>query len=290
MGEFEKRKNTQALLWTIGVHAAVLGACALLGFAAPPPLPNQDLGMVVNLGTSQEGSGERQPLIPNPPSFSSRTPAHTEAAPASNKTGSQPEDIATQNRQDAPVIPHIRLKRPPKVQPRNLNIPKRSPVPRPIKALVEPKPVPRKPKAIMSAGMSRSHNSGNNSDQSILTRGEGLTAQMGDQGASNGDPNASNHNGLNSGLGGSGLSYRLTGRNMVERPGPDGQFNEPGRVRLSISVDQQGNVTGFRILSADNATIAALAARKVKQIRFNSDPNAPVIQFGDVVMVFKLHE
>jgi outer membrane biosynthesis protein TonB len=290
MSEFENKKNIKALLWTIGVHAAIFLACFLLAFTSPPPLPNQDMGMEINLGNSPEGTGDIQPLNPNPPAVSAAAPSHAQASPASTHTGSEEEDVATQDKVDAPVIhkPERKVER--KTEPKSIQPEKVRKVSRPVNVPVEPKPAPPKPKAIYSGGNSNSSNSGNNADQSNDSKGEGLTGKPGDQGAINGNPNATNHNGTYSGLGGNSLSYKLTGRSITEYPTREGDFNEPGRVRMSIAVDQNGNVTSYRILSADNNTIAQLAIRKIKQLKFNADNNAPVTQFGEVMFVFKLQE
>lgn len=289
MSDFENKKNMKALAWTIGIHALLLLACFFFGFTSPPPLPNQDMGMEINLGTSSEGSGNVQPLNPNPPATTPATPSPAEASPASNKTGSQAENIVTQDEEDAPVINKTekKIKHEDKT-PKNIeNAPKRS-VAKPTNAPVEPKPAPPKPKAIYSGGSSNSASSGNNAGASNSSNGEGETGKAGDQGAVNGNPNATNHNGAYSGLGGNSLSYRLSGRRIVSYPDRQGQFNEPGRVRLSIKVDQQGNIISYRILNADNATIRELAEKKIKQIKFNANADAPVEQFGEITFVFKI--
>ena len=167
---------------------------------------------------------------------------------------------------------------------------KKKTVPKPIDVPVEPKPAPPKPKAIYSGGSSSKANSGNNADVSNDSKGEGLTGKPGDQGAVNGNPAAANHNGLFSGLGGVGIASGLNGRSITQYPSREGEFNEPGKVRMSIAIDQQGNVTSYRIVSADNATIAALANKKIKQIRFNASPSAPVTQFGEIVFVFRIQQ
>jgi len=60
MQEQDNQKSIKALGVTIGVHALLLVALMFAGFSAPPPLPDQDLGMEVNLGTSDEGMGDEQ--------------------------------------------------------------------------------------------------------------------------------------------------------------------------------------------------------------------------------------
>ncbi|MCL6524098.1 MAG: energy transducer TonB [Thermoflavifilum sp.] len=289
MDNFEAQKNLKALAGTVLVHVAILLCCLLIGFSTPAPLPNQDLGMEVNLGNSQEGMGEVQPLHPNPPLASNTENAHAQAHPADKTMGTVAHDVLTQNDEPAPAISHTQPTSPKTFHP-DLNEKQLSQRSRPQQAPVEPRPTPPRPKALYSGGIAHSTSSGNQSNISNSSTGEGLTGRPGDQGAINGNPNASNHQGLVSGLGGSGISYSLSGRSITQYPSREAQFNEPGRVRMRIAVDQQGNITHYQILSADNATIAALAERKIKQIRFNADPNAPVTQFGEITFVFRLQQ
>ncbi|GAA4308102.1 energy transducer TonB [Compostibacter hankyongensis] len=291
MRSFEQQKNVKALGITVLVYGLVIVVCILVGFSAPPPLPNQDMGMEINLGNARDGSGTEQPLNPNPQSPTPVPAQPAEASPASSETGSRTEDVVTDDAEDAPaVIKKVpEEKKKPDVS-KNINeeVKNKAKTPRPD-APVEPKPT-RKPKAIYSGGTSSQASSGNSAGTSNDSRNEGLTSGQGDQGAVNGNPTAANHNGEFSGLGGNSLSYRLNGRHIVTYPSREGAFREPGRVRLSIKVDQQGNVTGYSIISADNPTISRLAEKKVKQIKFNVNPNAPVVQFGEIVFVFKIQQ
>lgn len=287
----ENQKNMKALIYTVICYAAVLGVCLLFGFSSPPPLPNQDMGMVINLGTSSEGTGTDQPLSPNPVSLQNNQPQEVQASPASDRTGSRTEDIMTQNTEDAPVIKEITKPRKDESFSKNLeeNTTHVTKKPRPD-APVEPKPTPPKPKAIYSGGNTNSASSGNNSNISNSSKGEGLTGNAGDQGAINGDPTASNHNGQYSGLGGNSLSYRLGGRRIVQYPSREGNFEEAGSVKMSIKVDQNGKIVSYSIISADNPTISNLAKKKIQQVKFNASSSAPVVQFGEIVFVFKIRQ
>lgn len=286
----DNNKNTKALICTLATYAVVIAACLLAGFSVPPPLPNQDMGMEINLGTSTEGMGAEQPLSPNPPALQTSA-QKAQASPASDRTGARTEDIVTQNTDDAPVIKKLSEEKKNKAYAKTLeeNTKRTVAHPKPD-APVEPKPAPPKPKAIYSGGSSNSSSSGNNAGASNSSGNEGLTGKPGDQGAVNGNPTAANHNGTYSGLGGNSLSYRLKGRQIVQYPSREGVFNEAGKVKLSIKVNQQGDVTEYHIVSADNPTISKLAEKKIKEVKFNASPNAPIIQFGEIVFVFKLRQ
>ncbi len=291
MNQAEKQKNMKALGYSLLVYAGVIAVCLLVGFSLPPPLPNQDMGMEINLGTSAEGMGEEQPLSPNPTALENNRPQESQASPASDLTGSRTEEIATQDDEEAPVIKKLSEEKKKETFSKTLeeNTRKTTRKPRPD-APVEPKPAPPKPKAIYSGGSANSASSGNNAGASNQSGNEGLTGRPGDQGAVNGNPTATNHNGTYSGLGGNSLSYRLTGRRIVQYPSREGEFNEPGKVTLRIKVDQDGNIVGYSVISADNPTISRLAERKIKQVKFNASSNAPAIQFGEIVFVFKIQQ
>jgi len=286
---FEQHKNLKAFIGTLLIHAAVLVCCVLIGFSVPAPLPNQDLGMEVNLGNSQEGMGEEQPLHPNPPQANASPAAQAPSAPAAHASGAEPRDLLTSDEESAPAIPHTQTTKQSTFHP-DLNEKSTRHQAKPQQTPVVAQQAPPRPKAVYSGGTTHNTSGGNQSDVANSATNEGLTGNPGDQGAINGNPNASNHSGLVSGLGGSGISYNLRGRSITQYPSREAQFNEPGKVRMQIAVDQQGNITSYRILSADNTTLALLAERKIRQIRFNPDPNAPVTQFGEITFVFKLQQ
>ena len=105
MEENNGKKNLQAAGVTIGVHALLLIGLVFASFSAPPPPPNQDLGMEVNLGTTDDGMGDEQPLNPNPPSAAAAEPAPAETAAETQKEANEPpQDIVTQDEEDAPEV------------------------------------------------------------------------------------------------------------------------------------------------------------------------------------------
>lgn len=287
----EKQNKTKALVYSLVCYAGLIGICLLLGFSSPPPLPNQDMGMIINLGTSAEGTGIDQPLSPNPSAVQASQPHEAQASPASDETGDRTEEIMTQNTDDAPVIKELSEDKKEETFSKNLdeNTPHTTEKPRPD-APVEPKPAPPKPKAIFSGGNTDNESSGNNAGASNSSEGEGLTGNPGDQGAVNGDPTASNHNGRFSGLGGNSLSYKLGGRRIVAYPSRTGNFSEAGKVEMRIKVNREGKITGYSIIRADNPTISELARKKIQEVKFNASSSAPVVQFGEIVFVFKIRQ
>ncbi|PSL46112.1 outer membrane transport energization protein TonB [Chitinophaga niastensis] len=293
MEEKNGKKNIQALGVTIGVHALLLVALLFTGFSAPPPLPDQDLGMEVNLGTSDSGMGDIQPLNPNPPSAAAPEPAAAETPATAAKVNSEPQqDIATQDEEDAPEI-----KKPEKPVEKPKELPKKlEPKPvKPTKKTTEAPPKPAapapKPKAVFSGGTGNSANSGNGANGANNSTGEGNTGKPGDRGQIGGDPNAKGYTG--GGLGGGRSDFHLNGRNLIGRPQVTYDGTETGYVAINIKVDQQGNVTsatfsmrGSTISNPQLIEIAKKAARS-GQLKYNANPDAPEEQFGTVRFFFK---
>ncbi|NSL87462.1 hypothetical protein ECE50_011505 [Chitinophaga sp. Mgbs1] len=293
MEENNSKKNIKALGVTIGVHALLLAALVFAGFSAPPPLPDQDLGMEVNLGTSDDGMGDVQPLNPNPPSDAAATPAPAETdASAAEKDNSEPQDIATQDDEEAPEI-----KKPEKPVDKPKELPKK-PEPKPVKPAKKPvetppAPVPPapKPKAVYAGGTHTGANSGNGANGSNNSTGEGNTGRPGDRGQINGDPNAKGYTG--GGLGGGRSDFRLNGRNLISRPQVTYDGTESGYIAINIKVDQQGNVIsatfsmkGSTLSNPQLIDIARKAAQN-GQLKYNANPDAPEVQFGTVRFYFK---
>lgn len=293
MEEKNGKKNIQALGITIGVHALLLVALVFTGFSAPPPLPDQDLGMEVNLGTSDDGMGDEQPLNPNPPSAAASEPAPAESPATAAQDNSEPQqDIATQDEEDAPEI-----KKPEKPVEKPKEIPKKlepkpvKPVKKPTEAPPKPAPPAPKPKAVFSGGTGNNANSGNNANGSNNATGEGNTGKPGDRGQLGGNPNGGGYTG--GGLGGGRSDFHLNGRNLIGRPQVTYDGTETGYVAINIKVDQQGNVTsatfsmkGSTISNSQLIEIAKKAARS-GQLKYNANPDAPEEQFGTIRFYFK---
>jgi outer membrane biosynthesis protein TonB len=294
MQENNRKKNLQALGVTIGVHALLLAGLLFAGFSAPPPLPNQDLGMEVNLGTSDDGMGDEQPLNPNPPAAEAPAPAEQPPA-ATHEDVEPPQDIATDNDADAPEVkkPEKPVVKPPKELPKKLEPKPEKPVKKPA-AEMPPKPAPPapapKPKAVFGGVGNHNGPSGNGANGSNNSTGEGNTGKPGDRGQINGDPNAKGYTG-GGGLGGGRSDFRLSGRSLVGRPNVTYDSNESGYVAINIKVDKQGNVIAANYSMSgstiSNDNLIGIAKRAAMQIKYNASPDAPEVQFGLIRFYFK---
>ncbi len=293
MAEKQQQKNIKALGVTIAVHALLLVALFLISFSAPPPLPDQDLGMEVNLGTSDDGMGNEQPLNPNPPAASQPVPSTPQNTPSPATEEGNTQDLATQNEEEAPEV-----KQPVKPAPKPKEIAKTletktEKTPKKPKA-VEPKPeapAPRPvPKAVFTGGTAHNANSGNGANGSNNSTGEGNTGRPGDRGVIDGDPNATGYTGT-PGAGRGASDFRLRGRNLVTRPSVTWDGNETGYVAVNIKVDRQGNVVSA-VYTLKNSTInnqqaIRIAIEAAKRLKYNASTDAPEEQFGPIRFYFK---
>jgi len=279
---FEQQKNTKALVWTIGIHLLLLLAFLLLRYTLPPVTPPVlDAGMEVNLGTSDNGSGDDQPEIAEDPAAALATLPADASSAADEHTE---KEVETSEDADAPVVntpktpPNKKRNPQPAAQPeRNRS---RTSQQQPTANSNKPAQAPRYvyPGASGKGGNSaRDNRPGSN---------EGIGQGNGDMGVPGGTPGASNYTGVPGG-GGTAIGHSIAGRNIVSRPDPKAEFREGGKVVIRVTVNRDGAIVDSRVVSAANATIRALALKKLQSVRFNKSPSAPAEQFGNITFDFK---
>ncbi len=119
--------------------------------------------------------------------------------------------------------------------------------------------------------------------------GEGDDGETGNQGTSDGDPNAENLDTRQSGKGEAGEGIDLAGRSVVNRPTVDENSNEAGTVRVKICVDNEGRVTSAKSTAQGstitNTDIIELAESKAKEFQFSKN-NARREQCGSILFTF----
>lgn len=276
---FEQQKNTKALAWTAGVHLALLLFFLLYKYALPVVVVPEDLGMEVNLGTSENGFGNDQPEIPDDPAAA--IAAVTASAASSNNNTEK--EVETSEEPDAPAV-NI-----------NRNNSRRRNNPQPVthrtnnrsntqssSSAANNRPA-QSPRYVYPGANGR----GGNSAQGNRPGGnEGIGQGDGDMGVPGGTPGASNYSGIPGG-GGTSIGHSISGRNIVSRPDPKAEFREGGKVVIRVTVNREGTITNSRVISAANATIRALALKKLQSVRFNKSTTAPAEQFGNITFDFK---
>ena len=239
--------------------------------------PPQELGVEINLGTSDTGSGDIQPLEPIKSLPLQEIPKEeivkeeTSIKETPDKEAS--EDVATQETEES-----IRIRKEAEAK-RKAEEREKAEANR-IKREEEAK---RKNLENMMGGL-------NNSD-GTATGGEGDNNTAGDKGSIDGNPYANSYYG---GGTGNGKGYGLGGRNRTGNNKFIQDCNEEGRVVVKITVNKNGKVikaqAGVKGTTNSAACLLEPARKTALSYRFNADAKAPEQQIGFIVINFRLGE
>jgi hypothetical protein len=295
MDSFERKKNARAGTITGIICGSLLFLFFIISWTPPQPAPIiEETGIEVNLGNSETGLGDEQPLIPEPPAREEteiNTPPKTQIAEALP----QPEVETNDNDKEAPeaVVP-----KPEKTIRQKPDAPKPEAKPVAVKPTAKPvlvdnpKPPPPKPKYVYKGG-DGSGKGGNNADGWNSSQNQGVAGGKGDQGKINGNPNSDSYTG-NGGTGKSGVSISrgLTGRRITRLPSFEDEFNENAKVAVDIRVDQNGQVTSAsfqpRGSTTSDAGMREIALRKARQLKFSPSQDGTETDLGTIVFNFRL--
>lgn len=315
-------KNIKASIYTL----LVVGGLLLLFFMiswAPPEAAQQkeEEGMEVNLGDSETGSGDVQPLIPGEPVDNEMAivPTPPPAPAAANSAVEKEVETNDDDKEAPPAVIKKPLEKPkekPKEKPVTKPLPetpkpvvkpkdnsKPTPTPQPaVKPKAEAKPVetppaPPQPKYVYK-GQKPGTNGGNNADSYQASQGQGIAGGKGDQGKPNGNPDSDSYTGNGGSGSGSGngvsISRGLQGRKINRFPSFQDDFSENAKVAVDIKVDNAGNVISATIqprgTTTANASMKAIALQKARQLKFNPDTEVAEEQLGTIVFNFRVRE
>ena len=274
--------NYKALSWTAGVHLVILLLLLIWKFGTPAPMQAiPEMGMEVNLGSSDNGLGTDQPMdMEDPANAVAATNARSTAATASND-----RDIEQTDDKDAPEVapPHPAIATP--VRPTQAVTPPRT---NRTATTAQPAthtatPQVQRPRFVYQGSNGRG---GNGAQANAPGGNEGNTFGNGDRGVPHGTPGAPNYTG-SPGNGTGGISFSLDGRNMIATPNPEAEFRQGGKVVVRITVNRDGAIINKSVLSSSNAELSPIALRKLQSVKFNKSENAPAEQFGKITFVFK---
>jgi hypothetical protein len=284
---FESQKNAKASGYTAVVCGCLLALFLFVKWTLPtqPPEPAEE-GIEVNLGNSDMGLGEDQPMSPDRPAPSEAKPVYTPPK-ASPQVAEPVKDIETDDKDaDAPEIV-----KPPVTKPNATKAPEKVAVEKPVaKAapVTNPTPPAPKPKAVFK-GVSGDGKGGNESDSYKKGGNQGVAGGAGDQGKPGGNPDSKNYEGGGRGTGGVSISRGLQGRRVTGVPAFEDEFNENAKVAMDIRVDESGRVTSAeyqpRGSTTSDASMKAIAKRKAMQVRFSDGEGESV---GTIVFNFRL--
>ena len=290
--QFETKKNWKATTYT----AVVIGSLLLFFIVWRWPLqtfatPILEEGIEVNLGNSEQGLGEDQPFLPGKPAPSDAQ-AYTPPPKSEPVKEEDVKDIATDDKhEDAPEI-----KKPPVIKPKpeatkvpEKEIVKHVPVKNPS-PVNNPTPPAPKPKAVFK-GVNGTGTGGNEADDFKKGGNQGVAGGKGDQGKPGGDPDSKNYTG--GGKGNSGVSVKsgLGSRKVTGYPSFNDDFNENGKVIVSVTFNKNGAVINVEVVqrgTTGEANLKEIAKRKARQLKLNSDLTAAEEQTVVFEMNFKL--
>lgn len=251
-----------------------------------PPFPEAaggSGGVLVNIGTLDEASGEIQPMSEN--ITQEPNPVKTQPQPKAEE-----DKILTSDNVESPVVREA--------------IKNKKETNKKIKSTVPPVITEKKVSIPVRKVDPRAMYQGKNTKST--SQGTASTG-TGDQGDKNGDPfskyTGKNGNGTGPGEGtgtgpgkgpgnGGGISFDLAGRRLVRKPSIDDKSQETGRVVVSITVDKEGKVSEARPGARGSTTTSAYLFAKAKEAalkaRFSPNPDGADIQKGTMTFEFLL--
>lgn len=261
----EQKNNTIAWSITIGVHLLLLLLFFFIKYSTPYTPPIEELGMEVNLGTSEDGYGFEQPEWAGDPA------AIEESISSSSSTGEENVRPSYTSPDGEDVLPT----RPQPTERANQTTRRDNTQSTNVAA------TPQNPRYTYE---NRSGEGGNTGTNNIEGGSEGNTTGTGDRGVPEGTVGAENYEGA---PGRGNVRYSLRGRSMVSRPNDQASFNQGGTVKITITVDNNGKILPGYIIEAPNAQLRRLAEEKLKSVRFNAVPPGPP-EAGIIYFDFKV--
>jgi outer membrane biosynthesis protein TonB len=256
--------NIKALGWSIGIHLLLLLLLFLFRYQVPDNKTSEaGGGLEVNLGTSEDGSGDNQPEKKENPAEYAATVVFNTPPDKSDL----PKDMYSSDHPDATDISNP-LKPKPGTTPNNTD------------SRQKPKETPR---YVYQGG---SGQGGNGAQQNTAGGSQGNTTGNGDRGVPGGTPGADNYTGT-PGMG--GIGHTLTGRNIT----PDrfeADFNESGKVVIRVTVDKEGNIVSRFVKSTSSPQLTRIAMEKLSKAKFSKSNGESPEQSGDVTIIFKTRQ
>lgn len=258
----DKRKG---LLGTIVLHLALFFIFLFMGLTYYEPKPED--GIVINFGYSATGMGDQSDGAEAAVTTTPETTTPTETQEANTDDAQDP--VMTQDAIDAPSVST-----------------KSSKQTEPVKET--PKVEEQKPSNELSDLLNQVDNT--------KPGGEGVAGGAGDQGDPTGDPDSPNRTGGGGGGNGGSGNYMLGNRKALEKPAPEYQCADEGRVVVKIYVDRNGKVNraipGDKVPGgAATTTTSSCLFEKAKaaaiRTTWQADDDAPTLQIGYIIYNFK---
>lgn len=276
MAYFDTKDKKRGLIGTIAIHLIILVLFAIYGLTYPIPRPES--GMLLNLGSTAEGSGEVQPDQVG--ETAQDQPVTEEQVSESNPAESSEIQELTQDQVETIEVP-------PKKDPEKIR--EKTPVENPNSTDSDSKKEPvEKEKTIDS----KLKNALENAFDKKSGGSEGDdNNKIGDKGKTGGDPNGNSYTGGSGGSGGG--NYNLGNRAALQKIKPDYQCEEYGVVVMSIRVDRSGKTLDAKLQLKGSTNTAPCLVNKAKEAamktKWQPDTKAPEMQIGSITYHFDLN-
>ena len=261
----QENNYPKAFLATGIIMAVLLALCYLIVIHMPPKEAEGIGGILVNYGTTDEGSGNdissleepSQAEKPNKTQPTKVTPEQSTDKPT--PTDNSDQKVVTQNTEDAPVV--------------DANTKKTTTA----TAAQPTKPVVKQEvnKAALFPGMSKPG----------AGAGDGTTDKAGNQGSKNGSPNVSNY-----GPGGSGTGLSLPNWHFVDPPNVKNIHRVEGKVFIDFTIDEHGNVIQASANKKSTASLDLIQSciDAIKASKFTSSAPASGNAKGQMSFIFRV--
>ena len=276
------KSRRRGLIATIVIHLILLILFAIYGLTHPIPLPS--VGIPVNFGTTDMGSGDE-----NPENAGEPVPVETETTEAEQPT-SAPEPTPTEVAEE-PVLTQeeIETLSTPPVEEETTTQPTETT--EQTEEVTEPV---EEPKPQISDNLSQAMN------KMKTQQGEGSEGPdrvPGNAGEPDGDDGPNYHgtpgDGPTDGPGGNG-NYSLGNRLALVKEKPKYECDEYGIVVMTVKVDRSGTTVDAKVRPKGSTNLADCLVRKAKeaalQTRWQADEGAPEYQIGTVTYNFSIEK
>ncbi len=277
----EKPIKFKALTGTIVIHIVLFLLFLLFRYSTPSVAPVEELGMEVNLGTSEDGNGDDQPFASQNPSMG--VPQQEQSTAKEHQDDAKA--IESSNEPEAPAVLPINEKpkegkKIKKDGDKKKLISKSQP-----KQQVDKKSKQQQPRYVYHSGNGQG---GNGSLENQHGKSQGNTKGNGDRGVPFGMPNSNNYTG-SPGNGTGGISHTLMGREISPRKF-EAEFSEGGKVVVQVRVDREGNILSKIVKSSPSKRLSDIAFDKISKARFSKSTDAAPEQIGTVTFIFKTRQ
>jgi len=274
--------SSRGLIGTIIFHLTILLILLFFGFSYPDP-PPEEQGVLVNFGTDMTGLGEIEPIGDETQGGEEETmpePVETIKEPVKETVKQKTiETVAVKNSQNIEET-KVKVNKPTDEELKQIELQKIQ-----AEELRKKKAEEERQRQIAEQWTNKGKSAFGNKGVGTTTGSEGVTEGTGNQGSLEGTPGADNY-GDGGGLG-NGEGFGLGGRGLVgtlPKPVVTGcTVTSRIIVKISINVDQAGNVVGEpRILESNfqDDCIYKAILKAASSAKFTSDQKASFRQTG----------